>query len=93
MTATIGHRIRKTRRRLGWTLQDLADRSGFTRSLMSKIENGRTVPPVATPPVGKQPDIAPPPAVTPPPDTPAAASDPFGDLGMPDADQLRLPGQ
>jgi transcriptional regulator with XRE-family HTH domain len=44
----IGPRIRRHRRRLGWTLQDVADRCGFTRSLLSKIENGRTVPPVAT---------------------------------------------
>jgi len=45
---TIGPRIRRTRRRLGWTLQQLADASGFTRSLLSKIETGKTVPPVAT---------------------------------------------
>ena len=49
-------------------------------------------PPVATPPL-RQPDVTPPPAVTPPPKSPAGADDPFGDLGMPDADQLRLPGQ
>jgi hypothetical protein len=62
------------------------------------------VPPVATPPIETKPDIPPPPAVTqppaitPPPQAPVplpsvGADDPFGDLGMPDADQLRLPGQ
>lgn len=51
------------------------------------------VPSVAAPPVEEKPDIVPPPPVTPPTQAPAAASDPFGDLGMPDADQLRLPGQ
>jgi transcriptional regulator with XRE-family HTH domain len=44
----IGARIRKLRRRQNRTLQAVADRCGFTRSLLSKIENGRTVPPVAT---------------------------------------------
>ncbi|MFZ2100462.1 MAG: hypothetical protein WAU86_07845, partial [Oricola sp.] len=52
----------------------------------------QAAPPVAPPPV-KQPDVTPPPAVTPPPQPPAGTGDPFGDLGMPDADQLRLPGQ
>lgn len=41
-------RIRRTRRRLGWTLQFVADRCGCTRSLLSKIETGKVVPPVAT---------------------------------------------
>lgn len=44
----IGARIHKLRRRQGRTLQAVADSCGFTRSLLSKIENGRTVPPVAT---------------------------------------------
>ena len=44
----LGLRIRRVRRRLGWTLQDVADRCGCTRSLLSKIENSHTVPPVAT---------------------------------------------
>ncbi len=44
----IGARIRKLRRRQERTLQSVADSCGFTRSLLSKIENGRSVPPVAT---------------------------------------------
>lgn len=46
--STIGNRIRTLRRRMGWTLQDVADQCGFTRSLLSKIETGKTIPPVAT---------------------------------------------
>ena len=44
----IGERIRKIRKRQGRTLQEIADRCGFTRSLLSKIETGLTSPPVAT---------------------------------------------
>lgn len=46
--SAIGSRIRTIRRRMGWTLQEVADRCDFTRSLLSKIETGKTVPPVAT---------------------------------------------
>lgn len=51
------------------------------------------VPPVAAAPLETKPDIAPPHTVTPPTQPPVGAGDPFGDLGMPDSDQLRLPGQ
>lgn len=44
----IGTRVRRLRRRMGWTLETLGERCGFTRSLLSKIETGKTVPPVAT---------------------------------------------
>jgi transcriptional regulator with XRE-family HTH domain len=44
----LGARIRKLRRTQRRTLQEIADRCDFTRSLLSKIETGRTVPPVAT---------------------------------------------
>ena len=44
----IGHRIRKLRLSQKRTLQDIADGSGFTKSLLSKIENGLVMPPVAT---------------------------------------------
>jgi transcriptional regulator with XRE-family HTH domain len=44
----IASRIRKLRRRQGRTLEEVAGRCGFTKSLLSKIENARTVPPVAT---------------------------------------------
>ncbi len=47
-TCGLGARIRRMRRRLGWTLQEVADRCGCTRSLLSKIETGKVVPPVAT---------------------------------------------
>lgn len=43
-----GSRIRKIRRRQGRTLEEIARRSGFTRSLLSKIENEKTTPPVST---------------------------------------------
>ncbi len=44
----IGARLRKIRRLQQRTLQDVADRSDITKSLLSKIENGKTSPPVAT---------------------------------------------
>ncbi len=44
----LGSRIRMLRRRQSRTLQEIADRCGFTRSLLSKIETNQTVPPVAT---------------------------------------------
>ncbi len=44
----IGPRIRKLRQSQRRTLQQIADACGFTKSLLSKIENGRTMPPVAT---------------------------------------------
>jgi transcriptional regulator with XRE-family HTH domain len=44
----IGKRIRVLRKRQGRTLQDVADRCGFTRSLLSMIETGKTMPAVGT---------------------------------------------
>lgn len=44
----IGLRIRKLRTQQNRTLQEIADVCGFTKSLLSKIENGVVVPPVAT---------------------------------------------
>lgn len=41
-------RIRTLRRLQKRTLKDVADRCGFTVSLLSKIESGKTSPPVAT---------------------------------------------
>ena len=41
-------RIRTLRRRQQRTLKDVADRCGFTVSLLSKIESGKTTPSVAT---------------------------------------------
>lgn len=48
MTSTIGERVRRLRNLQGRTLQDIASTSGFSRSLLSKIENGKIIPPVAT---------------------------------------------
>jgi transcriptional regulator with XRE-family HTH domain len=44
----LGPRIRKARLMRHLTLEDVAGACGFTRSLLSKIENGKTSPPVAT---------------------------------------------
>ncbi len=44
----IAPRIRALRRQQQRTLKDVADRCGFTVSLLSKIESGKTSPPVAT---------------------------------------------
>lgn len=40
----IGHRLREKRKAANLTLIDLATRAGVSKSLLSKIENGRTVP-------------------------------------------------
>lgn len=44
----IGRRIRLLRKQQQRTQNDIAARCGFTVSLLSKIENGQTTPPVAT---------------------------------------------
>jgi transcriptional regulator with XRE-family HTH domain len=44
----IGHRIRRLRRRAGLTLDGVAVKAGISRSLVSKIENGRVSSPIAT---------------------------------------------
>jgi transcriptional regulator with XRE-family HTH domain len=44
----IGKRVKQARMNKGFTQQDLADKCGFTKSLMSKIENGQTASAVAT---------------------------------------------
>ncbi|MFZ2657189.1 MAG: XRE family transcriptional regulator [Victivallales bacterium] len=48
MDAAIGRRIRKIRKLQDRTLQEVADVCGFTKSLLCKIEAGRTIPPVST---------------------------------------------
>jgi transcriptional regulator with XRE-family HTH domain len=45
---TLGPRIRLIRLQQSRTLDEIARACGFTKSLLSKIENGHTVPPVAT---------------------------------------------
>ena len=44
----IGGHIRRLRRLQRLTLQNVADRCGFTKSLLSKIETGKVVPPMST---------------------------------------------
>ncbi len=45
MTATyLGERLRALRKEMGWTLQDLARRSGVSLSTLSKIENVQVAP-------------------------------------------------
>jgi len=44
----IGSRLRKLRLRQQLTLDEVAQRCGFTRSLLSKIETGKAIPPLAT---------------------------------------------
>jgi quercetin dioxygenase-like cupin family protein len=47
-TIKIGEHIRKLRRHQHRTLQEIADECEFTKSLLSKIETGSVLPPVAT---------------------------------------------
>ena len=44
----IGSHIRRLRRLQRLTLQNVADKCGFTKSLLSKIETGAVVPPMST---------------------------------------------
>jgi transcriptional regulator with XRE-family HTH domain len=44
----VGAHIRKLRRLQDLTQQNVADSCGFTKSLLSKIEKGRVVPPMST---------------------------------------------
>ena len=40
----LGERLRRLRKEAGWTLQDLARRSGVSLSTLSKIENAQVAP-------------------------------------------------
>ncbi len=44
----LGAKIRTSRLRAGLRLRDVAERCGFTKSLLSKIETGAAKPPIAT---------------------------------------------
>jgi transcriptional regulator with XRE-family HTH domain len=44
----LGQKIRKLRKEQNRNLSDIADTCGFSKSLLSKIENGKTMPPIAT---------------------------------------------
>lgn len=47
-TVTIGEQIRTRRTARGLSLAELAERSGFSKGFLSKIENGHAQPPIAT---------------------------------------------
>ncbi|MCV4231379.1 XRE family transcriptional regulator [Virgibacillus sp. LDC1] len=44
----LGSKIRRLRKEQNRSLDDIAKACGFTKSLLSKIENGKTVPPIGT---------------------------------------------
>lgn len=44
----IGARLRQLRKKRGSTLDSLAEATGFTKSYLSKIENAKKVPPIAS---------------------------------------------
>ncbi len=44
----LGMKIRKIRKQQGRSLDEISMICGFTKSLLSKIENGKTVPPIGT---------------------------------------------
>lgn len=44
----LGQSIRQARQRAGRSLADLARKSGFSKGFLSKIENGKSQPPIAT---------------------------------------------
>ena len=48
LSEQIGRRIRDARKSRGMTLESLAREAGFTKSYLSKIENSRKVPPIAS---------------------------------------------
>lgn len=45
---SVGKNIRSLRKQRNWSLQELADRTGLTRSYLSKIERSKKAPPYAT---------------------------------------------
>lgn len=48
ISRTIGRRVRATRTELGWTLDQLAARSGVSRRMLINVEQGVTNPSIAT---------------------------------------------
>lgn len=44
----VGERLAELRKSAGLTLEELSDRSGFTKGYLSKIENGRQTPPIGS---------------------------------------------
>jgi transcriptional regulator with XRE-family HTH domain len=48
VTAAVGRNVRSGRVRLGWTLDDLAGRSGVSKGMLVQVEQARTNPSIAT---------------------------------------------
>src|SRR4029453_4571469 len=48
VTAAVGRNVRDERSRLGWTLDELAGRSGVSKGMLIQVEQARTNPGVAT---------------------------------------------
>jgi len=48
VTAAVGRNVRGQRGRLGWTLEELAGRSGVSKGMLIQVEQARTNPSVAT---------------------------------------------
>jgi transcriptional regulator with XRE-family HTH domain len=44
----LGNKIKKLRTEQNRNLMDIANACGFSKSLLSKIENGKTIPPIST---------------------------------------------
>ncbi len=44
----VGESLRRLRARMGLRVEDIAHRAGFTKGFLSKIENGKSSPPIAT---------------------------------------------
>ncbi|MCC3372276.1 helix-turn-helix domain-containing protein [Cohnella sp. REN36] len=44
----LGHRIKKMRLEQNRNMTEIAEICGFSKSLLSKIENGKTIPPIST---------------------------------------------
>jgi transcriptional regulator with XRE-family HTH domain len=47
-TAPVGDKVRGSRKRRGWSQQELADRAGISMQTVSNLETGRHVPGIAT---------------------------------------------
>ncbi|MBB6328975.1 transcriptional regulator with XRE-family HTH domain [Algoriphagus iocasae] len=44
LTVQIGNKIKSIRKEIGWKVGELADKSGISIAMISKIENGRVIP-------------------------------------------------
>ncbi|MDX2306534.1 MAG: XRE family transcriptional regulator [Microscillaceae bacterium] len=44
----IGGQIKEIRKQKNWTIHDLAEATGLSKGMLSKIENGRTIPSITT---------------------------------------------